>query len=464
MASDICSTSLNILKEKATPLVADTVKTLTQKNAVIWFPDCDSSPQQMANLQGFESEIYDCVLTGNFIKRFLEIKKWPDSRYRFWVLSEKVKNVLVRLLQFEEDEVQVLPRNLIIPAKKNFNRIDLSKTINFIFAGRLSPTKNLESLILTTYYLQKNYSLNCQLHLIGPEDNIPHPDRGLFHHSDYLTGMKSLVNSLDWSLPPVFYKKMSADEWLELKLNNQVLLNHSTFICEDFNVSLAQAQNKGWPSIISSFGANNDVSEYSSIVFPWMMIGRSDETIELIQIKSKLLADYIAVRLKEINQLTSDSRPNQFLNELPKTVSYKKLQSVHQILNKQFELENSQQDSFELAHLSFAGKGQKFFSSYRETFGQLDYSDSVTFIVNDFNEDANPKKIAVKEDLLKKLNEFKGRKIFFISILQLTSPESIITLSQSTEVYFPFAGAIYRPFQEVIRYLIPENCKLTTSI
>jgi hypothetical protein len=285
MSKDICYTSLDFLKKRCSPLVTSALNSSELGSDCTWFPDLNASVPT--------GEIVNCVLTGNFIKRLLESDRWPAVDYRFWVLSERTKDVLVNLALFEKEEVEVFPRNSIVPFSKENRELNLGQKINFIVSGRVSPTKNIESIILTTFYLQKKFKMDCQLHIVGRSDNLVHPDRGRVSTEDYSSKILQLSASLDWIQPVIFYEEMNEIQWLDLDIPNKVIVSHSTFICEDFNVSLAQAQNRGWPSLISSFGANTEAMPVNALEFPWTMVGRSDESLDLVKIKSEILADLV---------------------------------------------------------------------------------------------------------------------------------------------------------------------------
>lgn len=458
MNKDICNTSLEILKEKISPLVFSGRPCIDNQIEVTWFPDIELLPPHADHKKDV---VYNCVLTGNFIKRLLESETWPKGRYRFWVLSQRSKDVLMSFGLFQDREIQVVPRHRVFKYANHWKQLDLKKKINFVFAGRVSPTKNVESILLSTYFLQKKYQINCQLHIIGPTDNIPHPDRGRFNYDSYIDGVKELSSSLDWVQPPTFYSTMESQEWLEIDVENRVLVNHSTFICEDFNVSLAQAQNQGWPSIISSFGGNTDKVLNNSILLSWNMIARSDESKVMQHIKSQIIASYIHSQLFRLTLSKTDFENigEDIVIPYADEVSFASLSHRRRRLLANMGISSEQSIPNDLASLAATKMGNSFFSHYRQVFGTIDFDGSVVIIVNDLNDDTHPKKALLKKQVIDWIEKFDGLKIFLIFILDLGLPENIYILTQADKVCFPFLGDACSAYLDVIKQVVPDGCE-----
>lgn len=459
MNRDVCQTSLDVLKERVSPLISGGQIAIGDFADIIWFPDIDRLPLQADSTT---NTVFDCILTGNFIKRLLESDSWPQGQYRFWVLSKRTKDVLIAFGLLSDEDVEVIPRGSVFKYSDNWNKIDLEKKINFVFAGRISPTKNIESLIFSTYFLQKKFGVSCQLHLIGPTDNLPHPDRGVFNFHSYLDGVKEVSASLDWTTAPIFHPAVGVEEWLRIDLENKVIVNHSTFICEDFNVSLAQAQNQGWPSIVSSFGGNTDVMLSNSIAIPWNMIARSDESKIVQRVKSQIVASYIYEQLNRlaISEFDTEKASEQVTLSSPRVMLKERVDQCRKQLLAILGLSIDQVVPNDLTSLALTKSGASFFSYYRQVFGKIDFDNSVVIITNDLNEDTHPKRAMIKSSIMNWVEKFSGQKIFLISILQLNLPENIYVLTQTPKVCFPFSGEIYKTYLDFIKSIVSYNCEV----
>lgn len=243
---DKCQTSIDLLKVKVLDYFA--------RNNL-------STPQFADDFLNFKeensSETVNIVLFGGYLNRILESGNWPFKKMNLWVISESVKNTLCELFKFEPNQIGIIPRYEI------FENISQSiwpkfKQTEFIYAGRLSRVKNI-SLLIKTYHLLQNEFKEISLKLIGDFDSEVHEYNGVFTIYDYKEEILELVNSLSWNSRPEFIEKLPHDEWPKKLTSKSAYISFSTYLSEDYAVSIAQAQEAGSPIICSNWGGHQEV-------------------------------------------------------------------------------------------------------------------------------------------------------------------------------------------------------------
>lgn len=282
---DSCQTSIDILREKCTKFLVDEMGATR-----IWFPDhCEPYPAA----SGIE-ELTDVVFFGRFAQKFLESGNWLGHDFRLWTLCRAARDVLIQLYKIPAAKIGIIPRYRLFPASPSsaVKAPPVDESIigrNFVFAGRISPTKNIEALLLSISDLQVNYRRRVTLDLFGSFDSEPHPDRGRRARPDYQEVIRDLVQRLPWVTAPTFHGKVEPDAWLRDDWASPCFISLSTFACEDFGVSLAQAQSAGWPAWLSDWGGHRDAIGKIRR-FSISAIGRSGEPEAIVRTKSKILA------------------------------------------------------------------------------------------------------------------------------------------------------------------------------
>lgn len=76
------------------------------------------------------------------------------------------------------------------------------------------------------------------------------------------------MNELPWTKPPQYLGDFPEKQWLCGAYENPVAISLSTYLMEDFGVSLAQAQQAGWPCIVSDWGGHADIKGRNIIRVP----------------------------------------------------------------------------------------------------------------------------------------------------------------------------------------------------
>ena len=457
---DVCQTSINMLAEK-------TKAYLKSKFNIdhVWIPDQDRRYQIKTSADG----CVDVVLFGGFLKSFISSGNWPDFKYRFWVVSNCVRDVLVKLLFIEVEHISVIPRYELFPIQKQlrpntFAQARCSEAFDLVFSGRVSPTKNIEAVVWLSYFLQTQYNIKARLILIGDFDNMYSADRGMQEHLSYENQIKNLIQSLNWKVEPVLMAKLGAEEWLEQKFNSPILINLSTFVSEDFDVSLAQAQQQGWPSLITNWGGHRDQTTSNAEIIPWQFVGRSDESKEVIELKAEFLAKYL------INQSDEVSKESNLINDLncPLPVSKQELDTFRRKFLSKLGPEAYLNDKEGLAAFAETKSGSRFFADYRNIFGQqtIENKNVVAVLINDLNRTKNKLCNEINGNVTKIKQEIlaSGNTALLISIREALWPDNLVAILQSKTIYFSFFTQELTPVLKALLFAGEASIKIIIYI
>src|SRR5262249_55975023 len=149
--------------------------------------------------------------------------------------------------------IGVIPRYELFPAAKEqraFPRAGAPFTL--VFGGRISPSKNVETLLETVSYLQTAHEVSVRLALFGRFDEAPEV-------RDYRARIRRLIKTTPFTDRPRLVEGLGPDQWYRGSFETPILVSLSTFLSEDFGVSVAQAQARGWPCLLSDWGGHRDV-------------------------------------------------------------------------------------------------------------------------------------------------------------------------------------------------------------
>ncbi|OUR93629.1 hypothetical protein A9Q84_19360 [Halobacteriovorax marinus] len=275
---DRCNTSIDILKER----VSSYLKTIGVDN--LYFPDADDNFPT-------STEATNVVLFGGYLKRFLESGCWCFDKMHFWVLSSSVKEVLISLCNLPENTISVIEREKIFDVKPTAE-VDLTGEVDLVYAGRLSRVKNIELLVQTVFYLQSIHNCQVRLNIIGSFEDESHDYWGYFTETSYENEIVKLINELDWKYAkPIVHTHVNWEEWPKKEFNKPHYISLSSFLSEDFAVSVAQAEEAQWPCILSNWGAHRDVS--GALLLPMNFIVPFLKKNVLSDIYAKRLAHFI---------------------------------------------------------------------------------------------------------------------------------------------------------------------------
>lgn len=259
---DPCMTSLSLIAEKLSSV--DILK--DQK---IWIPD---HPGLFYQERSKIAETTTVVLLGNFIRRFLESEYWPFENTLLATTSISVTNVMEKILFVPPGYIGILDRYQLIKKNEPQASLDLTQPFTFIVSGRLTRGKNLLGILSFVSALQTEFALPARLHFIGDFDDQRPDYLGRRVYGDFKQEFHHWMNHLKWTEKPVMTPRLGAYEWTQCKDPQKILTSFSTFHGEDFNMSLAQAQQAGWFALVSNWGGHREVYGHGIYKIPPVFI------------------------------------------------------------------------------------------------------------------------------------------------------------------------------------------------
>lgn len=325
----------------------------------VWFTDIEMVfPDRLKN----ESEI-QVVFFGAFFERFFESGNWPQKKYTFWTLSGRVRNVLTEMFFLPLRTVRQIPRYEIIPRASFENQPDLTKDLKLLYAGRISAQKNIEFFLAFAHELQERLSVNVETILLGEWDNNVPKGRGRTTMTPFQKTIDAFTKNLgSFKEVPKFIPDLGVDEWTSYLDGNVLLASFSTFICEDFGYSLAQAQERGVALVLSDWGGHSDIQGTNV-----SLIKREDIAEDLLPFDEITTKGREAAARFIRKELLSprESKPDRFESEF---LTLNELHDLRlKVLSKfGFELAMLGQDRANL--IANACKGREYFETYDKLF------------------------------------------------------------------------------------------------
>ncbi len=244
---DDCNTSMNILYER--------IEKYFQEHHFHFKNRLYSDFYKGVDLCWESNEVVDVITFGDTIRKIFQSGNLVQSDLRFWNICEAFRKLQNDLIYNGQNIVNVIERESLFESQDSTN-VDLSKPIDLIYAGRISRQKNIGMLIRFNEQLNRE-GIPSRLHLFGSYDNRYHEHLGRQRYSNYETELASLISKCRYK--PQFYGRVGKNEWLERDYDQPIAVSLSTFIGEDFGVSLAQARERGWPVLCSYFGGHKDI-------------------------------------------------------------------------------------------------------------------------------------------------------------------------------------------------------------
>jgi hypothetical protein len=375
-----------------------------------------------------------------------------EQKYRFWCVADPTRLALNQLMGIPLESIGLIPREALFPTPQGLMaKPSRHAPMTFVFGGRLSATKNLDLVIRTVSRLQMDHGFNVQLALFGEFDNQNHPDRGRWPPGgNYRSDVEKLIVELDWRTPPKFVHGLGPEEWYLADLVNPVYFNLSTFVCEDFDVSLAQAQALGWPALISDWGGHRDVHAQDNVlkIHP-SLIGHAHEGEAVLSLRAKNLSAWIAKKwdlgwreeseLSDAEEKKAASLPDalslQEIDRLRRSFIYKTGEGTHRIYREGL-------DGF-----SYEPAAERFFATYRALFTGRFIGSPTVILINDFNTSGT----AVVRDIRSLCEAVlaerlaAGEDVVFVPIRESLHPHNALLIAQAREVIVPFWTEAIKP-------------------
>ncbi|MBY0415598.1 MAG: hypothetical protein K2Q18_15600 [Bdellovibrionales bacterium] len=137
-----------------------------------------------------------------------------------------------------------------------------------------------------------------------------------------------LMLTLPWTNPPEVITGKGPDNWLNPSWKNPVIINLSIFPYEDFGVSLAEAQCKGWPAVLSAWGGHLDAQTSSTLFIPHSKIPKYLGQSPVLDYSAKRVSKLIA-ELWENQEKIGPAKKKKYPEVLDRPVLEKKLSKLN---------------------------------------------------------------------------------------------------------------------------------------
>lgn len=243
---ELCYPSLVILQDKISDF-------FIERNHI----NSTAFPNHASDLMWPSTEVIDIILFGDALHALSGSKTWPRSaKYRIWLLCHDMKKIIHEIYNIPLECLGVIPRYSIFPTSRTPNSLNLfhEKDVYFVMSSNYALGKNIELTLGIIQQLQIHYTnKNIHLTICGPK-----PDTYL---------VEDEINKFQWVIPPVVKGDLGMD-WHKEVSPKSMMINFSTNLFEDFGISLCQAQEAGFPLIISNWGTHHDIQGNNIIKVP----------------------------------------------------------------------------------------------------------------------------------------------------------------------------------------------------
>lgn len=433
---DKCSPSISILKDKVQIFLE------SQKIENLYFADCedqDVNPEKTVNV----------ILFGGHIRRILESGCWNFKTVHFWVLSQSVKNILNNFFKIDKDCISIIEREALFNVKKVPN-VKLDSGVDLVYAGRISRVKNIDLLIYTNNALQNKLNKDIKLNIIGSFDEEYHEFWGYFSNQiPYINELEEIIESLDWKFSkPVFHKKTRPSEWGNKKFNNPHYISLSTFLCEDFAVSVAQAQENGWPCILTDWGAHRDVAGACLI--------NSNNVLPFLK-RNVFLSSFSKRIASEIIEYRDYNDPAIESNVSHKCIDMNDLDRLRRSFVSKYGRGVLNLVRGEASLYSTTEKGEEFYREVLELLGNIKKSNSVLVVKDGINESRDLSfNYNLDNEKDTKLSEFS-----FYTASDVLKKKNLIKIMQADDIVVTFPRSEAEELANLLESVISDDCTLT---
>ena len=254
---------------------------LLQDKISTFYEEPFSFPNHGCDLVWPSSDIVNVCFYGDIYSSFLLVKHWPkNKKYRLYCLSNKMRKAISKIFKIEESSLDVIDRYKIFPRSTQATPFySLSKDpLTFVISSSYGKIKNIDLTINLINRWQREVNNRVMLSICGPR-------------KDYELIEKEL-EKYRWITTPLFLKDLGMN-WANESFINPLLINLSTSLFEYFGVSIAQAQVKGWPLIISDWGGHSDVTGSNVLKIPIKNFGLHFDRNLSLEERTQSLYDYL---------------------------------------------------------------------------------------------------------------------------------------------------------------------------
>lgn len=352
---DFCSTSIDMLRER----IRKVLEGREDISGQLFFPD--SGKEANAKWEELDSPL-NVFLFGDLLRKFFQTGNYVHNEFHFFQLSSPFQAVFHQLLLKKEqfNRSELLSRYELFPQSRAYD-FGMEKEMNLIYAGRLSYQKNIPFLL---YFVKAcaDLGLGIKAHLYGNYDNQFHEHLGRRNIRPLEDVLKHILEEEELRDIIFFRGQVDSKAWPETSVDQPIATSMSTFIGEDFGVSLAQAQEKGWPILCSEFGGHKDIYGESVCFLPSSWIGHSHLPLGIQKILAKKLADnFIKFGFLNIKENVKESK---FSGEEIRLVSLKELDEGRRSLALELGMASQWLNLEGLDVFSDLKEGCKFIRSY----------------------------------------------------------------------------------------------------
>jgi len=218
-------------------------------------------------------------------------------------------------------------------------------------------------------------------------------------------------------------------------------VNFSTYFCEDFGVSLAQAQELGWPAVLSDWGGHSDAMIENVYKIHPLAIGETHEATDLIAMKARSAAAKIQRDLQHIGSQGKkcDAREATVLTT-PSTLAVSAIDNLRRDTIRQ--LGTIPEEFFKNGVTSKAQSEAlaSFFDTYRGLFSGTPRKPITVIIVNELGFSRPSPVTDVPRICQSCIHHYTqaGDDVIFIALSTLGQSAHHKTLASASRIIFPF--------------------------
>ena len=314
LKNELIYPSLNILQDRISDF-------FIEKNNM----HTSAYPNHACDLEWPTSETIDVVLFGEAIRILTEIKLWPNNqKFKIWLLCSGMKQIVHDLYEIPLENLGVIPRYTIFPqdTNKSSDHLFNQDQLHFVMSNSYSLSKNVPLVIGVINKLQHLYpSKKIQLSICSPK-----PEQYLATNE---------INKYQWNDEPTIRGDLGY-QWAKSFSQNDILINFSTNLTEDFGISIAQAQEHGLKLLITDWAAHKEVYGSNIIKVPTSVTGHHIQE-DLLQDRIITTTKYLRPYFENEKEIPKIKERNHFYE--PQALSKKEIESH----SKKFNLKYSQE-------------------------------------------------------------------------------------------------------------------------
>ncbi|MCB0368519.1 MAG: glycosyltransferase, partial [Bdellovibrionales bacterium] len=326
---------------------------------------------------------------------------------RIWVLSKRVKQIILKYLDLPESSIGVIPRSELddISTSPNPNNVNW-ENINLVYAGRISVSKNITGLLKIYNELEKNKQI--KLNIFGEFDDLTDPSWGRYKPFNYRDEVNHILSDYKWKNKPCFHGHVNIDQWIKSLDKSSIFISISTSMFEDFGTAAFEAHKNNSPGILSDWGGHADQIGTDQFKIPISYIPQSYEPEFIQNIKAKLCANHLFDNRKI--QTLNNQNVDTLKFTCPNWIKLEDFQSALKKFNSLNTIEILDLIRNGLANYADTQFGHRFFINYREIMSNYPIGKTLVIYPENFKtaNSTDKEKIFLKqfEDLFDYDNKF----------------------------------------------------------